>query len=118
VRVGAVAEAGIGGVALAHPGRGIAIAVALSYAGFTVFVARALRTDSPLASCGCFGKIDTPPTPGHVAVTAALAAATAVVALGSPAQLALPLLVVSGVLAYVTYLALAVLPLISRRALR
>jgi hypothetical protein len=30
----------------------------------------------------------------------------------------LPLVVVSGVLAYVTYLALAVLPLVSRRALR
>src|SRR6476469_1685085 len=48
-------------------------AVAASYAGFTLFVLQALRTGSPLASCGCFGKADTPPTRLHAIVTGALA---------------------------------------------
>lgn len=118
VRAGAAMEAVVGAVAVVHPGRLIAAIVAASYAGFTVFVWRALRSGSPLASCGCFGKIDTPPTPGHAVVTAALAVAAALVAVGPPAPLALPLLVVSAVLAYVVYVALAVLPLVSRRAVR
>jgi hypothetical protein len=118
VRIGAAAEAVVGGVAVVHPGRVVATAVAASYAGFTLFVLRALRSGSPLASCGCFGKTDTPPTPGHALGTAALAVAAALVAVGPPAPLALPLLVVSGVLAYVAYVSLAVLPLVSRRAVR
>ncbi|MBK5307076.1 MAG: hypothetical protein JJD92_10345 [Frankiaceae bacterium] len=118
VRIGAALEALLGLAALVHPGRIVALGVALSYAGFSVFVLRALRSGSPLASCGCFGKTDTPPTPGHVAVTAALAVAALVVARGSAPAVDLPLAVVSAVLAYVTYVALAVLPLISRRALR
>jgi hypothetical protein len=117
VRVLAALEALLGAVAVVHPTRPVAVAVALSYAGFTAFVLRALRSGSPLASCGCFGKTDTPPTPGHAAVTASLAVA-ALLATGSTAALDLPLLIVSAVLAYVTYVALAVLPLVSRRALR
>jgi hypothetical protein len=114
VRVVAVAEAVIGGAAVVVPGRLPALAVALSYAGFTTFVLRALRSGSPLASCGCFGKTDTPPTRTHVAVTAALSVAAVAVAVspqGPPVGFAL--LVVTGVLAYLTYLILAVLPLTS-----
>jgi hypothetical protein len=118
VRGGALLEAVLGLVAVVHPSRPIAVAVALSYLGFTAFVLRALRSGSPLASCGCFGKTDTPPTPGHAAVTALIAVAALLVATGSTARLDLPLVVVSAVLAYVTYVALAVLPLVSRRALR
>jgi hypothetical protein len=113
-----VAEAVLGLLAVVHPSRPLAIGVALSYAGFTAFVLRALVGSSPLASCGCFGKIDTPPTPGHVVVTAVLALASAGVATDATAPLGVPLLVVSAALAYVTYVALAVLPLVSRRALR
>jgi hypothetical protein len=118
VRVLAAAEAGLGLVAVVHPSRVVAAAVALSYLGFTLFVLRALRSGSPLASCGCFGRTDTPPTPGHAAVTALLAVATALVAVDPGIGLDVPVLVVGAVLAYVSYVALAVLPLASRRALR
>ena len=118
VRLLAAVEALLGLAAVVYPGRLLAIGVALSYAGFTAFVLRALRSGSPLASCGCFGKVDTPPTPGHVIVTALLAVAATLVAVGPAASLDLPLVVVSAVLAYVTYVALAVLPLVSGRALR
>jgi hypothetical protein len=118
VRGLAALEAVIGVVAVLHPTRPVAALVALSYAGFTAFVLRALRSGSPLASCGCFGKTDTPPTPGHAAMTAVVAVAAVLVATGSAAPLDLPLAVISVDLAYVTYVALAVLPLVSRRALR
>lgn len=119
VRVLAAVEALVGVAALVHPSLVTAGLVALSYAGFTAFVVRALAAGSPLASCGCFGKVDTPPTPGHATVTALLAVVAALVAArpieGAPG---LPLLAVTAVLAYLLYLALAVLPLVSRRALR
>jgi hypothetical protein len=118
VRVLAAAEAGVGLAALVHPSRVAAGLVALSYFGFTAFVLRALRSGSPLASCGCFGKTDTPPTPGHAFVTALLAVAAGLIAVDPTTRLDAPLLVVSAVLAYACYLALAVLPLVSRRALR
>lgn len=118
VRSLAAVEAMLGAAAVLHPTRPLAVAVALSYAGFTAFVLRALRSGSPLASCGCFGKTDTPPTPGHAAVTAALALAALVVAIEPARSPDLPLVVVSAVLAYLGYVALAVLPLVSRRAVR
>jgi hypothetical protein len=117
VRVLAAGEAVLGVVAVVRPGALVAAAVAISYAGFTAFVLRALRSGSPLASCGCFGKTDTPPTPVHAVVTAALAVAAGVIAIGPAAALDLPLIIVSGVLAYLLYVLLAVLPLTSRRAL-
>src|SRR5690242_16119216 len=82
VRSLALVEALVGVVALVRPEPVVAGLVALSYAGFTAFVLRALRSGSPLASCGCFGKVDTPPTPGHAAVTALLAVAAVLVAAG------------------------------------
>lgn len=48
-----------------------AAVLAATYVAFTVFVG------VPLASCGCFAEPDVPPTPVHVAVTAALAACAA-----------------------------------------
>jgi hypothetical protein len=117
VRVLAAGEAVLGLLAVVRPGALVATAVAISYAGFTAFVLRALRSGSPLASCGCFGKTDTPPTPGHAVVTAVLAASAGLIAVGRAAALELPLVVVSAVLAYLLYVLLAVLPLTSRRAL-
>jgi len=119
VRVGAAAEALIGAAAVVLPGPLTAAAVALSYAGFTAFVLRALRSGSPLATCGCFGATDTPPSRLHAAVTATLAAMAWVVAV-QPGDLVLgpALLVVVGVLTYLIYLVLAVLPLVAVRAAR
>lgn len=45
--------------------------VALSYGAFTVFILWALRDGGVVGSCGCFGREDTPPTPGHAAFNAA-----------------------------------------------
>jgi hypothetical protein len=118
VRGFAALEALLGVVAVIRPGPLVAAAVAVSYGGFTAFVVRALRSGSPLASCGCFGKTDTPPTPGHALVTAALGVASLLIAIGPAAALDVPLVAVSAVLAYLTYVMLAVLPLTSRRALR
>lgn len=47
--------------------------VAVVYAVFTVFILWALREGDVLGSCGCFGREDTPPTPGHAAFNAAAA---------------------------------------------
>ena len=76
VRLIAVAEVACGIAAVVAPGRGTAAAVAAWYLAFTVVVALALRSDKPLATCGCFAGADTPPTVAHLAVVA-LAAASA-----------------------------------------
>ncbi|HJQ77620.1 MAG TPA: MauE/DoxX family redox-associated membrane protein [Acidimicrobiia bacterium] len=75
------------------------------YAGFAGWIYLALRREVPLASCGCLGKDDTPPTWAHlvmnlIAVAVSLAAAAAgpvrlIGGLGSIAQLAV---VAAGVL--------------------
>jgi hypothetical protein len=68
VRVGGVVEVVIGVSALVTGGTVSAALVALSYLGFLGFVLVALRRDVPIASCGCFGKVDTPPSRVHVGV--------------------------------------------------
>ena len=79
VRALGVLEVVTGVLALTTSHRGVALAVAGWYAVFAVVVVLALRSDKPLASCGCFGKADTPPTRTHLAlvVTASLAAGAA-----------------------------------------
>jgi hypothetical protein len=49
-----------------------------SYLAFAAFIGFALVLDIPLASCGCFGEPDTPPTPAHLFVNLGLAAAVLV----------------------------------------
>ena len=111
------------GVAAVLAGSALTAAlVAASYAAFTAFVLLALRRGGVLASCGCFGRADTPPTAAHVAVTAALAAVAAAVAvdplgpapalLGRQVALGLPLLLATAAVAATAYLVLAVLPLL------
>jgi hypothetical protein len=68
VRAGGSAEALVAFAALVTGDATLAILVAMSYAGFALFVAAALYRGTPLSSCGCFGKIDTPPSPMHVAL--------------------------------------------------
>jgi hypothetical protein len=75
VRAGALGEAVLGAATLAVGGRVTAALVALSYAGFGWFVVAALRAGTPIGSCGCFGRADTPPRWAHVAVDAAFAGA-------------------------------------------
>lgn len=77
VPVGALAVrgVGIGEVAvglgfLVAPGRLTAALVGAAYTAFTAVVALALRSGQPLATCGCFGGTDTPPTVIHLALVA------------------------------------------------
>lgn len=58
---------------LAFPGRASALALCCIYAGFSAFVWTALHRGGVVASCGCFGKADTPPTRSHLAGTVLLA---------------------------------------------
>lgn len=73
VRLVAVAEVALGLAAALLGGRVTAVLVAASYTAFTGFVLLARSRGGVLASCGCFGRADTPPTTGHVVVTGALA---------------------------------------------
>jgi hypothetical protein len=83
VRAGALAEAALGVVALAFPRPATAALVALSYFAFFAVVAYARWRGGPLATCGCFGRPDTPPTALHLLIDLALAAAATAVAVGA-----------------------------------
>jgi hypothetical protein len=88
VRSGAALGALVGVVALAAGGGAVgqvaAALVALAYVGFTLFVAVMIMRDDADASCGCFGRDDTPPGVTHIVVdiAAAVAAVAVVVAPG------------------------------------
>ena len=89
VRVGAGAEALLGAAGLVVGGPVVALLTAASYVGFAAFVGAALRSGVPVGTCGCFGRLDTPPRPRHVVVDLGLAAAAlASLADGGPALLA------------------------------
>jgi hypothetical protein len=86
VRAGALAETVLGVATLVIGGRVLALLVATSYLGFALFVMAALRAKTPIGTCGCFARADTPPQPAHVTVDALLAAgAVAAAATDAPA---------------------------------
>ena len=119
VRVGAIAETAIGVWALVQPLPVSVALVASSYALFTVVVFYARLHEGALATCGCFGRPDTPATWFHVAVNALLAVAAVTVALQTTSGATMhtllshqpwagfPLFFVSGVGLYLTYLVLS-----------
>jgi hypothetical protein len=84
VRTLALAEAALGLAALILPRPVTAALVAFSYAAFTVVVVLTRRRGGPLATCGCFGRPDTPPTSVHVFLTLLLAVGAATVAATTP----------------------------------
>ncbi len=112
VRVLAGVEVVLGAAAVLTGSRVAAALVSLSYAGFTAFVLLARRRGGVLASCGCFGRVDTPPTRTHVAVTAALALVAAVVVVRPVGDLQadVALLSATAAVTVVLYLVLALLP--------
>lgn len=81
VRAGATLEVAIGVAAILIGGPVPAALVSLSYGAFAVFIATALQQGWALASCGCFGEPDSPPTVGHVVLDALLAAGAALAAI-------------------------------------
>lgn len=80
VRLGAVVELAVAAAVLVTGARVALGALAASYAGFTVFVVVALRRDRPLATCGCVGRADSPPSRVHVVLDAVAAAVVAIAA--------------------------------------
>jgi hypothetical protein len=111
VRGAASAEAVLGVLALARAGgRVTAALVAFSYLAFACFVAVAMIQGRPLATCGCFGEPDTPPTLLHVIIDAALAAGCAHAATtGTTAPRGLTL-AAAVVPAYIAFVAMTALP--------
>lgn len=85
-RVLGVAEVIIGVAAIATGHWLTWAGVGAGYLGFTIFAVWALRDQSRIGSCGCFGREDTPVTPGHLAFNAA-AATVAAFAVFDPVEL-------------------------------
>jgi hypothetical protein len=120
VRAGGVVEVVIGVVAIATGGTVAALLVAVSYTAFTGFVVMALARGIPVGSCGCFGKVDTPPSIVHVVVNAGAILAATAVALGpgggigdvlaDQPLLGLPFLALVAVATYAAFLALTLIP--------
>ncbi len=75
-----VVEIGAGLAALLFGGWPAAAAMAIVYVGFAVFIALALRSEE-VKNCGCFGKLDVPPSLLHLGIdlVAALVATVLVV---------------------------------------
>lgn len=98
----------------------LAAGVAVSYLLFTAFVVVARARRLPIGSCGCFGRIDTPPSWLHVAVNLAAAASALGVAARDGGGLGatldhqplagLPFLALIGIGTYAAFTALTVVP--------
>jgi hypothetical protein len=85
VRVAAAAEGALGIVGLAYPHAVVAALVAASYVAFAAFVLYARAQGGALATCGCFGSPDTPPTVLHAVIDACLAAGAIGLCVAAPA---------------------------------
>ncbi len=125
-RLFALLEVAVGLAAVAAPVSSAA-GVALLYAGFTAFVLVALARGGVVESCGCLGRADTPPTVAHAATTATFALAAALAAFAAPPgtqwwargpAAALAVAALAGLLAFVAWVVLAVLPLVTPAAVR
>ena len=68
VRVAAAVELFLGTLAVSVSNPVVAGFVGLSYAVFLVFSVLALARRLPIDSCGCLGKLETPPSWRHVVV--------------------------------------------------
>ncbi len=89
----------------------------LAYVGFLGFAAVAARRDTPLRSCGCFGRAETPSSPLHLVFNVVAAGSLGGLALtGTPLLPTLPWPELVGFVAFAalgvhaSYLLLAVLP--------
>ena len=130
VRAGVVRGAGGGEalltIAAAVTGAPVlAGAVGVSYLVFTAFVIVVLTRQLPIGTCGCFGRIDTPPSALHVIVNIGAASSAFAVAVRDGGGLALVvrdqplagvpfvLLVLAG--AYAAFAVLTVVPQLGAR---
>jgi hypothetical protein len=106
VRVGGAAEALLATAALVSGLPVLVALVALSYAAFAVVVYVALRSGRPISSCGCFGKVDTPPSWAHIGIDVVSAGFAAAAAFASTSEIALPDVIADQPLAGVPFLLL------------
>ncbi len=130
VRAGAFAGAVLGALALVGDGGTLGSVVgglvAVAYLAFAGFVALALLRDSPIASCGCFGRDDTPPSVTHIVLNLAAAAVAVAVAVrpgsGIPGVVAdqpglgIPFVLMTAGCGFLVYLAFTRLPRTLARA--
>jgi hypothetical protein len=120
VRIGGGVEVLVGLAAIVTGAAVPAALVAVSYALFTAFVIVALVRHLPIGSCGCFGKVDTPPSPVHVLVNVGAVVSAVAVAIGpggaigdvlaDQALLGVPFLLLVATATYLVFLALTALP--------
>lgn len=117
VRAFGAAEMALGLAALALGGPAVAAATGAVYALFALVVVRAIAVGA--ASCGCFGRADTPPSWIHVAVNGAFSVASfgAAIADNTPVEVmegqpgaGLPFVLLVGVIAGLALTALTALP--------
>jgi hypothetical protein len=78
-------EIAVGAAALVFPGA-LTLQAAL-YLAFAVWIALALRASVPMATCGCLGREDTPPTMTHLVLDVVAAAISLGAAMSAPLQL-------------------------------
>jgi hypothetical protein len=121
VRIGGAAEAMLGLWALVLGGAVPIALVGASYGIFAVFVAAAMRADTPVSSCGCFGEVDAPPTIMHIVLNVAAASVCIFTSASGPAPglahvvsnggwSTVPLLGLTALTGYLAFLVMAVLP--------
>lgn len=120
VRLLGAAELAVGTWAVVTGGPAGAAAVGVFYVGFAVFVVVALRSGSPISSCGCFGSDDTPPSIGHLVLDVMASLVAFWVALnplgpwvgmtGEPLSAIVPFLLFAGATVYLLYAIVNVLP--------
>jgi Methylamine utilisation protein MauE len=126
VRVGGAFEALVGVAAIATGALVPALLVAVSYLLFTGFVLVALARHLPIGSCGCFAKMDTPPSVVHIVINLGAVVAATAVALGpgggvgdvlaDQELLGLPFLLLVGIATSCAFLALTLLPQLNRQS--
>lgn len=126
VRILGALEAALAIGAAATGTAALALGVAASYLAFTFFVIVAQARRLPIGTCGCFGKVDTPPSWIHVGVNLAAAASAIAVAsndgngisttLHAQPLAGIPFLALIAVGTYAAFTALTIVPQLMRGA--
>jgi hypothetical protein len=122
-----LAEIVVAGAFLIFGGELSAWGGALFYGGFAGFVGYALVRDLPLQSCGCLGSVETPPTRVHFVMNLIAMAVMVMAAIipigplgglvGQEVRTVIPFVLFTGVVVYLLYALLTVLPMVSKRAM-
>jgi len=128
VRLLAAVEVLVAAAFFAFGGPLPAIGAAVLYLGFAAFVALALVRNLPVSSCGCLGKVDTPPSAVHVAVNLGAVVVLVIAGIipiepmgglvGQSAGVVVPQVLLIGAVTYLLYGLLTALPLVGKRAFR